>query len=109
MRRPHRYSTPTTATLELLGHQIAAARRARRWTAAELAERAGISPGTLRKAERGDPTVAAGILIECAVLVGVPLYTPDPDELPSLARQVRDTLTLLPARIRPTPAVDDNF
>lgn len=44
----------------LLGRQVAAARRRRRWTAARLAEQANISPVTLRKVERGDPGVALG-------------------------------------------------
>ena len=42
----------------VLGLRIAEGRRERRWTQAELCERAGISKATLRNAEHGEPTVA---------------------------------------------------
>ncbi|MBA2317861.1 MAG: helix-turn-helix transcriptional regulator [Euzebyales bacterium] len=53
---------------------MARARRERRWTVAALAERAGISPVTLRKVEKGDPTVALGAAFEVATLLGIHLF-----------------------------------
>ena len=50
------------------------ARRERRWTLAELAERVGVSVVTIRKVERGDPTVALGTAFEAAVIAGVVLF-----------------------------------
>jgi transcriptional regulator with XRE-family HTH domain len=109
MRRPHAYSRTTRTVAEMLGTEIAVARRQRKTSAEELAGRAGISPGTLRRAERGDPDVSAGILFELCVLLGVPLYTPDPAELRRMLSWNRDRLTLLPTRIRHTENVDDDF
>lgn len=110
MKRTYAYSRQTRAAAQLLGVQIAQGRRNRRWTASELAERAGVSALTLRKAERGEPTIALGTMLELASLVGVPLFTQDAGELPSLVLRERDRLALLPARVRPpTEPVKDDF
>ena len=94
----------------MLGLQVAQARRERRWTAAALAERANISAVTLRKVERGDPTVAFGTALEVAVLVGVRLFGVDPSALGSVAAREQDRLALLPERIRvPLTEPDDAF
>lgn len=94
----------------VLGLEVARSRRQRRWTAASLAERAGISVNTLRKIERGDPTVAMGTVFDVATLVGVRLFGVDRNELPGIVRRSRDRLALLPARIyEPTGEVDDDF
>jgi transcriptional regulator with XRE-family HTH domain len=102
---------PTTrAAVALLGSQIAAARKERGWTAADLAERVGVQPQTIGRLERGEPTVALGVAFEAAVIVGVPLFTTDERELHSLAAAARQRLALLPARVtRPLVVVDDNF
>lgn len=109
MRRPHSYSSPARDALAVLGLEIARARRERRWTAAELAERAGVSPTTLRKVEHGEPTVAIGIVFEVATLVGLPLFGADADGLAALRVRSSERLALLPERIRPTEPVDDDF
>lgn len=109
MRRPHTYSTPTIDACAVLGAEIARARRARHWTAAELAERAGISPVTLRKVEHGEPTVALGIAFEVAVLVGVRLFGADPGELGALAAAAQDRLAVMPKRVRHGGDLDDDF
>jgi transcriptional regulator with XRE-family HTH domain len=96
------YSRPTMDAARVLGLEIAQARRERRWTAAELGERAGISPVTMRKVERGDPSVSIGIVFEVATLVGVRLFDANPAELASLVERGRDRLALLPARVRTT-------
>ena len=110
MRRPHTFSRPALETARVLGLEVAQARRQRRWTTAELAERAGISPMTLRKVERGDPTVALGTAFEVAALLGIPLFDANRDELSTVVERGRERLALLPARIRErTPPVDDAF
>lgn len=96
------------AALEVLGLRVAAARRERRWTAESLAERAGVSPMTLRKIERGDPGVAVGTVFEVATLVGVELWESGRAGLDDVAGSVRDRLSLLPKRVR-TRDVDDDF
>jgi transcriptional regulator with XRE-family HTH domain len=94
----------------VLGLEVARARRERRWTAEDLAERAGISLVTLRKVERGDPTVALGTAFEVAVLVGVPLFNVDRSELPALVTRGREQLALVPSRVRePVSPVRDDF
>lgn len=100
MPTSHTYSKPTLAATQALGFEIARARRARRWTVFELAERAGISLVTLRNVERGVPTVAIGTVFEIATLVGLDLFGEDADGLDRMARQGRERLELLPARVR---------
>jgi len=110
MRRSHTYSPQTLDAARVLGLRIAEGRRQRRWTQGELSERAGISKATLRNAERGEPTVAVGMMFELATLVGVELYGLPPGELRNLAARESDRLALLPAHIYPRHvSVDDDF
>ncbi len=92
-----------------LGAQIAIARREAGWTAAELAERLGVTPALVARIEKGSPAVAVGTILEAAVLCGVPLFDVAPDELAGVAERQRDRLALLPARVRsrPRPVSDD--
>jgi transcriptional regulator with XRE-family HTH domain len=95
-----------------LGALVTAGRRRRRWTAARLAEQAGISPVTLRKVERGDPTVALGTALEVAALVGVPLFgTTDPTRARELAGLFGARAALLGERVLPVSddGLDDDF
>ena len=85
----------------MLGQRVAMARRERRWTAAELSERANISLDTLRKIERGEPTVMIGSYFEVATLVGVELWETDRDTVERYKDRFRDRLALLPSRVRP--------
>ncbi len=66
----------------------------------ELADRAGITPFTLRKVERGDLTVGLGVAFEVAALTGVPLFHEDRSRLRSDLDRARDRLALLPERVR---------
>ena len=110
MRRAHSYSPQTRTAVEVLGLEIARARRARRWTQAELAERAGISENTLRSIERGSPTATIGVVFELAALLGIELFGAGPEELPALVAQARDRLALLPSRVRTgNSEVEDDF
>ena len=94
-----------------LGAQVAAARKQRRWSASRLAEQAGINERTLRKVERGDPTVALGTALDVAVLVGVPLFGASPSELTVLADNLVDRAALLGQRVVPITddGLDDDF
>ena len=74
----------------------------------ELAERVGVSPVTIRKVERGDPTVALGTAFEAAVVVGVTLFHDDRERRAIEAGLVDAMLAVLPAAIR-HPPVDDDF
>ncbi len=77
-------------------------------TAAELAQRAGVSPVTIRKVERGDPTVGLGVAFEVAALVGVPLFDESADRRSLDLDRAGDRLAILPKRVRPRE-VDDAF
>ena len=94
------YSRQTRAAATVLGLEIARARRVMRWTVGELAERAGISVVTVRNIERGVPTVAIGSVFEVATLVGLELFGEDLDGLEARVERTRDTLDLLPSRVR---------
>ena len=109
-RKTHVFARPTVDAAQVLGAQIAEARRIRGWTAAELAERVGVSARTISSLERGSPTVTLGTAFEAATLLGVPLFGAEGPELAALAREGRRTLALMPSRVyhRRTP-VDDDF
>lgn len=92
----------------VLGQLVASERRTQRRTAADLAERAGISRDTLYRVEHGDPAVAVGTVLELLVLLGVPLFGRDADALAEEATRGRRLLTLLPDRIR-VRETDDEF
>jgi transcriptional regulator with XRE-family HTH domain len=102
------YSPVATEALRLLGERIRVARRRRRWTVEDLAERIGASHGTVTKLERGDPGVRIGTVFEAAVLLGVPLFHADPVRREVERRQLATELALLPKRAR-KPVIDDDF
>lgn len=96
--------------LEILGVAIRTGRIWSGWTVEELAERVGVSHTTIRKAERGDPGTAVGTVFEAAVLVGVPLFDPDPTSRARYSAAKRGELALLPeAARRPRKRFDDDF
>lgn len=110
MKRARTYSPVTRDAATFLGSQVRIARLDRRWSERELADRAGITPFTLRKVEAGDPTVALGIAFEVAALVNVPLFYEDAARLAESAARVTAQATLLPRRVRrPTTDVNDDF
>src|SRR5215213_7078422 len=95
-----RYSARTVEAAELLGAEIRIGRLERRWTAQELAERVGVTVVTLRKIERGDPSVGLGFAFEAATLTGVELFQ---DERPRISVELRRAgarLAVLPRRAR---------
>jgi transcriptional regulator with XRE-family HTH domain len=103
------YSPQTLEAARLLGERVRLARRERRWTLRELAERVGVSVPTMRKIERGDPGVGLGAAFEAAKLTGVPLFHPDPSRLSLEAARVEDRLAVLPRLVRKPTEVDDDF
>jgi transcriptional regulator with XRE-family HTH domain len=104
------YLTATASAVEVLGLQLASARRSQRRTSQDVADRAGITRTTLRRIERGDPDVAIGLYFEVATLLSVPLFGAEGQELADLAALGKRELTLLPKRIRHrAPTVDDDF
>ena len=109
--RPVRTPPPAavTDTITQVGHQIAAARRRRRWTQADLARKAGIARLTLHKLEAGAPGTSLAVLgaVLWAMRLDQPLTTiaaleSDPEGL--ALEEAR-----LGQRVRPAATIDDNF
>lgn len=93
---------------QLLGAQIRLARRERRWSQQELAERAGITVRTIYKIEHGEMGVRLGSAFEVAALVGVALFYTEPSRLAAELDRVRARSALLPRPTRtPRDAWDD--
>lgn len=109
MKRSRPNSPVALEAARLLGARIRLARRERRWTLQELADRVGATPATIRKVERGDPSVGLGVAFEAAALLGVPLFHPEEDRRSLEAQGVNDRLALLPQRIRQPAAVSNDF
>jgi transcriptional regulator with XRE-family HTH domain len=107
-RRAHTYSQPTLEVCRLLALEISLARRQRGWTREQLAERVGVSTGTMGSVEHGSPTVGIGVFLESATLLGIDLLGGNPDQLADRVARARTVLALLPKRVR-TETVDDDF
>lgn len=63
--------------LRTLGQEVRIARTVKRWTAAKLAESAGVSAATVSKIENGETAVAVGNVFNVAVIAGVRLFSYD--------------------------------
>lgn len=92
------YARYTQEALQLLGTLIRKARLERKQTAAEVAERAGISRGLLHRIEGGDPGCAVGAVFEVAWLLGIRLFDQDGASLSAWKRQVDAAASLLPRK-----------
>lgn len=103
------YSRYAAEAVSYLGHLIRKSRIERKETAAQLAERAGISRGLLQRIERGDPGCSVGAVFEVAALLGIRLFNLDRESLTANNQIASQTLTLLPSAVRPTrkPVKDD--
>jgi len=110
MPKARTYSHYAQEALSLLGKQVRLARKQRKWSEHELAERAGIARATLQKIERGDPGCAIGLVFEVASLVGMKLFDADEKTLAQRHKRIDDRLALLPKAIHQrSQAVVDDF
>ena len=105
------YSRYTKDATFLLGGLIRVARRERKLTAQEVADRAGISRGLLQRIEKGDVKCEMGAAFEVAAIVGVKLFDADEASIKKQLNQTEDKLALLPKSVRkPKPKeVFDDF
>ena len=104
------YSRITRHAANLLGKQIRIARKERKMTAQDLADRAGISRGLLQRIEKGNLKCQVGAVFEAATLVGLKLFEADEPSLIARIRQADDKIALLPKHIHPSKkVVDDDF
>jgi transcriptional regulator with XRE-family HTH domain len=109
VKRTRTYSPVTVEAARLLGARVQLARRERRWTLRELADRVGVTEVTMRKVERGDLTVGLGVAFEAAAVLGVPLFHEEPSRRGLEAARVDDRLAVLPQLVRKPTDVDDDF
>ncbi len=89
-----------------LGKNIKLARAKRSITQAELAQRASVSPVTVGKLEKGDPTVGINVLLMVLDVLGLC------DDILHVAASETDTLgnalhEAVPSRVRPSKPVTD--
>ena len=104
------YSRYSLEAISLLGNLIRAARKERKMTAQEVADRAGISRGLLQRIEKGDPKCELGATFEVATIVGEKLFDAEATTLSKHIRQAEDKLALLPKSVRKKVKVaDDDF
>ena len=101
------FSAATREVCAALGSEIARVRRERRWSQADLAERVGVSLGTVRAVEKGSPSVTLGVAFEAAGVLGIDLLG-GPATVAARAAENRRALALLPQRVR-AEDVDDDF
>lgn len=104
------YSRYALEALSLLGSKIRVARLERRWSAQNLAERAGISRDLLFRIEKGDPRCEIGVVFELASILRIPLFAPELAGVREGNREISSRLALMPKAIRPkSDEVDDDF
>ncbi len=96
--------------LKTFGEMIKLARRERKLSQNNLAQRLNVSRYSIIAIEKGDPTVAIGMVFEAAVIVGIPLLAADLQELQKLSHTITSFNALLPKRVRlKNEPTDDNF
>jgi transcriptional regulator with XRE-family HTH domain len=106
--RPYSHYAKQAATL--LGQKIRKARIDRHMKAEELAGRAAISRGLLRRIENGDLGCTLGAVFEIAAIVGVQLFEADETTMTGALDLNTTTMALIPKSVRsPRVTPDDNF
>lgn len=104
------YSRYTRNATTLLGGLIRAARKERKLTAQEVADRAGISRGLLQRIEKGDLKCEIGAVFEVATILELKLFDADESTLSQQLSQTKEKLALLPKSIRKkSRVVHDDF
>ena len=97
-KRKRVYSSYTKRSISVFSDMIQVARKSKRWSETELAERAGISRATVREIEKGNPSTELGLYFEVATLLGIPLLNSD-NAMKSAAKELDLRLALLPKRV----------
>lgn len=110
VKKERTYSRLTLEAIALLGKSIELARKEKKWSERDLAQRAGINHMTLRKIEKGELSIAIGLVFEVASVVGVKLFDVGPSRF-GLAEHLNDKIALLPKRIKSPKkvTVNDDF
>ena len=85
-----------------LGENLRLARRRRRLTTTQVAERAGISRTTLRAIERGEPSVSFGAYATVLFCLGLEKDLDQVAKDDELGRKLQDIALTTPERRRPS-------
>jgi transcriptional regulator with XRE-family HTH domain len=110
MNKVRTYSRYSLNAAILIGKQIRFARKKRKWSEVDLAERAGVSRSTIKRIEKGDMTCALGLVFEVAVLVGIKLFESDDISLTAQIERLDDKIALFPKAVQNVEKkVDDAF
>ena len=104
------YSRYTIDALQLMASIIKSARKGRKLTMQEVADRVGISRGLLQRIEKGDTKCEIGVVFEVAAVVGIELFSSDEQQLSHHLKNTQEKLSLMPKSVRKnTKKVDDDF
>ena len=107
------YSLYCRQAILLLGKHVQLARKERKISERDLADRAGISRATLQKIEKGDLKCEIGIVLEVATLIGVKLFDVDITQTHTFSLDIdrlNDKIALLPKSVRKSNKdLDDAF
>ena len=104
------YSRYTGQAAMLLGKRIRLGRKQRMLTMQDLADRVGVSRGTIQRLEKGDLKVEIGIVFEAATIVGVNLFEADEKAITMQISRADDKIALLPKHVyKAGKGVDDDF
>lgn len=111
MRKERTYSVQTKQAVRLLAAEIKLARKQRKWSESALAERVGVTRYTIQRIEKGDMTVAVGLVFEAAAVVGLDLFDGENSSLEKRANLALVHSALLPQtrKRKSTKGVDDDF
>lgn len=111
--KPEDYPQAVIKQIELLGQYIVIARKRRRETQAQWAEKLGVSQPTMARIERGDPSVAMATYVMCIWLINpraglADLIAPlnDHAALEGEVKRLRPRRSAVKAAKSPEPAVD---
>lgn len=109
-KKERTYSRYSTDAVVLLGKLIQLARKERKISESDLADRAGIARSTLQRIEKGDLTCEIGLIFEAATIVGIKLFDADSRFLTMQIEQADNKIALLPKAIRKSRKnFDDDF
>lgn len=110
MKKIRTYSHYSVEAAKLFGKLIKLHRQERKLPTQDLANRAGISRGTLDRIEKGDLKCEIGLVFEVATLVGVKLFDTDKSSLTMHTNKTDDMLALLPKSThKPKRSLKDDF
>lgn len=110
MKTQRPFLPATQDATRALGAQIQAARRELQWSQEELAGRLGVARHVVGNIERGSTSTRVGLVLEAAVLCGVPLFGEDSRGLRVFSQTEQMRAALLPARVRQSPIeISDDF